>query len=279
MTGSLGFGAYEDELVSRAWTARRSSHTPRTRHGGARRSLTVNPWSAEITHKVGPSIGLFTNSHKTDKKMHPTGQYQTGLANAAAMHVINATRTRQAISIITVHHMQPHDLVVEQPATGVSKSRSRGTHHGPFGLNGLDFPGSALRALAETRREFGQDYKEGAAVWYAAVAEADRAATGSGTARAASSACCALTSACFASTSACQRVSKNHIGIPAQQQTNNSASGMFSQNHVPMVYPPLIIQPRPGPVPVSAAPRDSRSGCAWPATSAARAGTGLGGVL
>jgi hypothetical protein len=106
LTGSLGFGAYEDELVSRAWTARRSSHTPRTRHGGARRSLTVNPWPAEITHKVGPSTGLFTNSHKTDKKMHPTGQYQTGLANAAAMHVINATRTRQAISIITVHHMQ-----------------------------------------------------------------------------------------------------------------------------------------------------------------------------
>jgi hypothetical protein len=33
-------------------------------------------------------------------------------------------------------------------------------------------------------------------------------------------------------------VSKNHIGIPAQQQTNNSASGMFSQNHVPIVYPP-----------------------------------------
>ncbi len=29
------------------------------------------------------------------------------------------------------------------------------------------------RALAETRREFGRDYKEGAAVWYAVVAGAD----------------------------------------------------------------------------------------------------------
>ncbi len=54
------------------------------------------------------------------------------------------------------------------------------------------------RALAETRREFGQDYKEGAAVWYAVVAGADRATTGLGTARASSS-------ACFTSTSACQR--------------------------------------------------------------------------
>ena len=75
-----------------------------------------------------------------------------------------------------------------------AQSRARGMHHGPFGLNGLDFPGPALRALAEARREFGQDYKEGAAVWYAVVAGADRAATGSGTARASSSACFALTS-------------------------------------------------------------------------------------
>ncbi len=94
------------------------------------------------------------------------------------------------------------------------------------------------RAGPRSRGVSGQDYTEGAAVWYAAVAGADRAAAGSGTARARSSACCALTSACFASTSACQRVSKNHIGIPAQQQTNNSASGMFSQNHVPTRYPP-----------------------------------------
>jgi hypothetical protein len=33
-------------------------------------------------------------------------------------------------------------------------------------------------------------------------------------------------------------VSVSHSGIPAQQQTNNSASGMFSQNHVPMMTPP-----------------------------------------
>ena len=128
------------------------------------------------------------------------------------------------------------------------------------------------RALAETRKEFGQDYKEGTVVWYAVVAGADRATTGSRTARASNSACFALTSACFASTSACQRVSESHIGIPAQQQTNNSPSGMFSQNHVPIIYP-LIIQPRPVP-----APGDSRPGSAWPATSAARVDAALGGA-
>jgi hypothetical protein len=92
------------------------------------------------------------------------------------------------------HHSSSHAASRAGAFAAGAQSRARGMHHGPFGLNGLDFPGPALRALAEARREFGQDYKEGAAVWYAVVAGADRAATGSGTARASSSACFALTS-------------------------------------------------------------------------------------
>jgi hypothetical protein len=35
-------------------------------------------------------------------------------------------------------------------------------------------------------------------------------------------------------------VSVSHSGIPAQQQKNNSASGMLSQNHIPMMTPQVI---------------------------------------
>ena len=126
------------------------------------------------------------------------------------------------------------------------------------------------RALAETRREFGQDYKAGAAVWYAAVAGADRATTGSGTAR-------ALTSACFALTSACQRVSKSRVGsLPSSRRTTVRAE--CSARTVSPSFTPLIISPgrcqsgervaRRFPVRLCVA-RD------W----AARAGTALGGVL
>ena len=78
------------------------------------------------------------------------------------------------------------------PFAAWARSRSRGMRHGPFGLNdpGQDpvqpgphvgavwtrsAPGGCPRprALAETRSESCQDYKEGAAVWYAAVAGAD----------------------------------------------------------------------------------------------------------
>lgn len=33
------------------------------------------------------------------------------------------------------------------------------------------------------------------------------------------------------------RLMERHSGMPAQQQNNNSASGIFAQNHVPMLPP------------------------------------------
>jgi hypothetical protein len=68
--------------------------------------------------------------------------------------------------------------------------------------------------------------------WYA-MAGAGCAGTGAGQDFAA-------ISACFALSSAFQRVSVSHSGIPAQQQTNNTMSGMLSQNHVAMMTLPVI---------------------------------------
>ena len=53
---------------------------------------------------------------------------------------------------------------------------------------------------------------------------------GSGCAKTGAGPVLAATPACFAPNAALQPVSVSHSGIPAQQQTNNSASRMFSQN-------------------------------------------------